>query len=283
MSSQVSSKSKSSMQKLLRTIYYNRSDLELQRVDSIPPSPHKAFVLETNIGYFLLKTTIPSGTRPMRLETKCPSKEGEILNILQQASIPVPAVIGSDTETSNSISSPFLLRSYVPGPSLAAVAHRLTSYDADQIQRRLGFCMRAATNFTMGQFGQSNKVLAGQGYSTWRHAFHALLESALRDAEDAVLTLPYDSIRYWVGAHMSKLEVVQTAHLVPLRAGGHDTVILEDSGKSIVCIVGWAEVVWGDPALGEAFANPSEGFWVGFGGREALGYGDGYDDVRGRV
>jgi hypothetical protein len=271
------------MQKLLRTIYYNRAELEVLRADSLPPSPHKAYVLSTTIGYFLLKTTIPSGTRPMRLETKCPSKEGEILNILQQASIPVPSVIGSDTGTSNHVSSPFLLRSYVPGPCLAALAHRLTLYDADQIERRLGFYMRAATNFTMAQFGPSNKVLAGQGYTTWRHAFHVLLESALRDAEDAVLTLPYESIRYWVGVHMSKLEIVQIANLVPLRAGGHDTVIIDESGKSIVSIVGWAEVVWGDPALGEAFAAPSEGFWVGFGGREALSHGDGYEDVRGRV
>jgi hypothetical protein len=271
------------MQKLLRTIYHNHSDLEVLRLDSLPPSPHKTYVLSTTIGYFLLKTSIPSGTRSMQLETKCQPMEADILQRLKQTSIPIPQLMGRDTGSNNPILSPYLLRSYIPGHTLAAVVHRLSSYDAEQVQRSLGFYMREATHFKMSQFGLSYKVLAGQGYDTWRAAFHALLESALRDAEDAVLTLPFESIRGWVRVHLPKLDVVTTARLVPLRAGGANTVIMDDSGKTIVGLVGWAETVWGDPALGEAFADPTKGFWAGYRDTDELYYGDGYDDVRGRV
>jgi hypothetical protein len=265
------------MQKLLDQV---TNDVEITRIDSLPPSPHKSYILSTTEGYLMLKTSPPSGTRLMRHERKCPALEATILRIIQRSDVPTPQVISEDSKSSNHLGSPYLLRSYLAGDMLAAVAHRFTSYDLSQIDRTVGNYMRHATHFTMQQFGMTNKVLAGQGYSNWKDAFHALLESALRDAEDAVLTLPYPGIRYWVGIHLEKLRVVNKAHLVPLRTGSPETVIIAQNRTSVVGMVGWADVVWGDPMLGEAVEDASQAFWQGFGGRQLLLYGDGYDEVR---
>jgi hypothetical protein len=121
---------------------------------------------------------------------------------------------------------------------------------------------------------------------SWREAFTALMEGALRDAEDLRLTLPYASIRPWVYAHAGCLDAVVEPRMCPMRAGTEQTVIVDEhEGKNVVCVVGWGSVVWGDPALGEAFADgvASEGFWYGFGGRDYLSWGDGMDHRRAQM
>ena len=136
------------------------------------------------------------------------------------------------------------------------------------------------------QFGPAPRVAGGGGMGSWREAFTALLEGALRDAEDLRLTLPYASIRPWVYAHLACLDAVVEPRLCPMRAGTEQTVIVdEQEGKNVVCVVGWGSVVWGDPALGEAFADDvaSEGMWCGFGGRESLSWGDGMDERRAQM
>jgi hypothetical protein len=273
-----SSKSRHAMQKLLDDV--TNHNCEITRTDSLPPSPHKAYILSTTEGYLMLKTSPPSGTRVMRHERKCPASEAVILRIIQRSDVPIPQLVSEDSKSSNHLGAPYLLRSYLAGDMLAAVAHRFTSYDLSQIDRTVGNYMRNATLFAMPQFGLTNKVLAGEGYTNWKDAFHALLESALRDAEDAVLTLPYPSIRYWVGIHLDKLRVVNNAHLVPLRTGSPETVIIASNRTVVVGMVGWADCVWGDPMLGEAFEDASQPFWQGFGGQQLLLYGDGYDEVR---
>jgi hypothetical protein len=132
----------------------------------------------------------------------------------------------------------------------------------------------------MNSFGTPARIVRGDGYSTWREAFHSLFEAGLRDAEDAVLPLPYESIRYYVGAHMSYLDTIRDARLVPLRAGTPSTVLVNQSTKTIVGLLSWGDVIWGDPALGEIFATTSEHFWSGMGGRRVLEHGDGGDERR---
>jgi hypothetical protein len=279
MATHPSSKTRHAIQKLIYNIHYTNPDVEITRIDTLPNSPHKAYILTTAKGWFMLKTLPPSGTRVMRHERKCPASEAKILQIVGRVDVPVPMLVSESSKHDNHLNSSYLLRSYIPGEPLSAVAHRFTSYDMNQIDQSIGRYMRNVTMNTQSQFGLFWKVLAGEGYSDWRTAFQYLLEAALRDAEDAVLTIPYESIRYWVCIHLPKLDVVRVANMVPLRTGCPETVIVNES-KTIVGMVGWAEVVWGDPALGEVFGNASEAFWHGFGGKQILLYGDGYDEIR---
>jgi hypothetical protein len=279
MASSPSSKTRNAIQKLIYNVHYTNPDVEITRIDTIPSSPHKAYILTTAQGWFMLKTLPPSGTRVMRHERKCPAVEAKILQIVGRADVPIPTLVSESSNNDNHLNAPYLLRSYIAGEPLSAVAHRFTSYDLNQIDQSIGRYMRRVTINTQPQFGLFWKVQAGEGYSDWRTAFHSLLEAALRDAEDAVLTIPYESIRYWVYIHLPKLDVVRVAHMVPLRTGSPETVIVNES-KTVVGMVGWAEVVWGDPALGEVFGNASQAFWHGYGGQQILLHGDGYDEVR---
>jgi len=277
---QPSSQTKQSMQKLLFSFYYTSPNLEISRIDPLPSAPHRAYILTTNNGYYTLKMAPPSGARIMRHESECPTAEGKILNLIEGSNIPIPKVIGEDSGKRNHVRSPFLLRIYIPGDPLSSVAHRFTSFDLAQIDQKVGRYIRLATNFKQNQFGPSSKVLAGQGLSNWRTAFQTLMEMALRDAEDVYLSIPFTSIRGWVGHHLGKLDVVKEAHLVPLRSGSPDTVIVDSNSNTLVGIVGWTDVVWGDPMLGEAFDNPSAEFWVGFGDNPTYSYFDGHDLTR---
>jgi len=282
-----SSKTRAAIQRLLQRIYYTTPDIEVVRIDPLIPSPHTAYILTTRENHhFMLKTPPPAGLRLMRHESKNPAEEQQILLCLKQTHIPKPMIVSCDDGPGNALGAPYMLRSYVPGTPLSAIAHRMTSFDLAQVETSVGMYMRHATFYKQNRFGISAKVLAGNGHRTWREAFHSLLEAALRDAEDAVLNLPFDSIRHWVGVHLHRLDIVREAHLVPLRTGTHQTVIIDETSKTVVGLIGWGDVVWGDIALGEAFDNPSSSFWNGFnasGGKSLLRYNDGSDEIRHRV
>ena len=198
-------------------------------------------------------------------------------------SVPGPRILSASNTNSNPLSGPYLLRSYIPGVPLSSIAHRLTTYDREQLEKTIGSYLRAAVNNTASQFGTIQRIANGSGYGTWREAFHALFEAVLRDAEDAVMTLPYSSIRYWVGAHMHHLDAVREPRLVPLRAGTPETVLVDESRKMVAGIVSWGDVVWGDPSLGEVFVSASNSFWTGFGGKQSLRINDGGDESRGHM
>jgi hypothetical protein len=282
--------------------------LAVDSVDTLPRDPHKAYIITASLGgggaaapsfspppppppcLYMLKTPPPRHERLLRLERESasPAEEAGTLQLLATHALPlaVPVVDAWSASPDNALRAPFLLRRWAPGRRLAAVAHLLSAHDRAAVDARVGHFLRAVTAVRGERFGPAPRVAAGRGLATWREAFVALLEGALRDAEDLRLTLPYASIRPWVYAHAACLDAVVEARLCPMRAGTEQTVIVdEDEGKTVVCVVGWGSVVWGDPALGEAFADDvaSEGMWYGFGGRECLSWGDGMDERRAQM
>jgi len=271
-----------SIQKLLRQIYQNPA-IQVLRVDPLPASPHKGYIIwASDAQSYVLKTSPSSSTRLLRHESASPAGEAYILSQLSQlqATVPVPVLISTAGDSNNAVSGPYLLRTYIRGVPLSSVANQYTAYERAQLDRSLGRYMRLATAVQANTFGTHRRIFSGEGYADWRTAFHSLLEAALRDAEDAVLTLPYDSIRHYVGQHMDALEAVGSPCLVPLRSGTPDTVLVDPAQKKILGIVGWGDAVWGDPALSEVFHSASDDFWTGFGGRQALEIGDGQDETR---
>jgi hypothetical protein len=276
------SKKMQSIQKLLRQIYQNPAT-QVLRVDPLPAAPHKGYVIWTSDGQsYVLKTSPSSSTRLLRHEASSPAGEAHVLSQLSRLRIPIPVplLLSTASDSNNAVSGPYLLRTYIPGISLSSMAHQLSAHERAQLDRNLGRFMRQAMSIQVNTFGAHRRIFSGEGYPDWRTAFHALLEAALRDAEDAVLTLPYDSIRHYVGQHMDSLEAVSSSCLVPLRSGTPNTVLVDPVQKKILGIVGWGDVVWGDAALSEVFESASDDFWSGFGGRQVLDIGDGQDDKR---
>jgi hypothetical protein len=257
--------------------------MEVARLDQLPASPHKGYIITTaDSKYYVLKTSPSRSTRLLRYETASPAGEAHILELLSRliVVVPAPTALSSSNASSNAVSGPYLLRSYVTGVSLSSISHSLTPVDRANYDSSIGAYFRHVITIRKDAFGTSERVLRGNGYPTWREAFHTLFEAVLRDAEDLVLTLPYESIRYYVGAHLHILDAIREPRLVPLRAGTPETVLVDQLRKAVVGVVSWGDVLWGDPALGEVFGSGSEAFWSGFGGRKILDHGDGGDDRR---
>ena len=111
----------------------------------------------------------------------------------------------------------------------------------------------------------THRVFAKKGSDSWREAFLALLEAALRDSEDILVTMPYDSIRYYVGHHAHFLEEVTEPRLVALHACDPTNVLVDETTKQVTGLVGFSNVIWGDPLMTGGMADGSEAFFEGLG------------------
>jgi len=95
----------------------------------------------------------------------------------------------------------------------------------------------------------------------------------LRDCEDMLISLPYEIIRYHSGKQKHHLNAIREPRMIALDAGGPRDVLLDDRSRQIVGLLGFSNVAWGDPMLAGVFADPSQAFWEGFGGRPANDHG----------
>jgi hypothetical protein len=270
---EASAKARQQIQNLINYIYHDRADMVIENIKVFPSSPCKTYMLTTMSGTcFLLKTSPPDALRLLRSEVESPAVAAPILDLINRCSELTPKLVASPaSHPGHPLSSDFLLRGFMPGVPLSSVAHSLTTFDREQIDRSIGAVIRAVTSSRSDTFGLPAVVAAGNGFPTWRQAFQALFADALQDAEDFRLTLPYDSIRHFVDAHMGSMDGIVEARLVPLRAGTSENVLMDEHCKAVVGMVGWSDTVWGDPHLGAVFDNPSSGFWSGFGNIQALG------------
>jgi hypothetical protein len=157
--------------------------------------------------------------------------------------------------------------SYVPGVKLSKITTHLTHHERSTIDRTLGSYVRALTALSATQFGMTHRVFARKGCSTWREAFLALLEAALRDAEDMLVTIPYDSVRYYVATNSHFLDDVTQPRLVALNMCEPDNVLVDEHTKEITGLVGFSNVIWGDSLMSGGVADGSDAFYEGLGER----------------
>lgn len=193
----------------------------------------------------MLKCPPPFNTRLLRHEQRGLETEAKIVELL-----------AANTQ---------LMLSHIPGTPLAEVAPYLSASERSIVDRTLGAYVRSITSLAAPSFGITHRVFSGTGSTTWREAFLSLLESALRDAEDMLVSVPYDSIRYHAARHGYLLEEISEARLVPLDMGGLENVLLDDRTKQVCGLLGFSNVIWGDPMMAAVFTNASEAFYEGYG------------------
>lgn len=168
--------------------------------------------------------------------------------------------------------------SHIPGVTLSSISTVLLQHERNTIDRQLGTYIRTLTALSATQFGLTHRVFAKKGCSTWREAFLALLEGALRDAEDMLVTIPYDSLRYYVAKNAQYLDEVKEPRLVALNVCEPDNVLVDERTKNVTGLVGWSNVIWGDALMSGGIADGSASFFEGLGERPGDGMG-----VRGRL
>ncbi|KAK5995786.1 hypothetical protein PT974_04204 [Cladobotryum mycophilum] len=127
---------------------------------------------------------------------------------------------------------------------------------------------------------------------SWSAAFHILLESALRDAEDLLLMISYDRIRYQFSRFRRFLDAVTRPSFVPIDIGDDTNTLVQRIGTNqgmcfgendgqiynkrpissiaqaqinVTGLRDWSHCIFGDPLIASSFStNPSPAFIRGF-------------------
>ncbi|KAJ9647268.1 hypothetical protein H2199_002255 [Coniosporium tulheliwenetii] len=238
------------------------SRASVQQVERLQAGLHRIYLLSIADGSRLvLKCRPPCNTRLLRHEQQSLEAEARVLDLVKVNAmyLPLPTRL-----------------IYLPGTPLSHPALRLSTAERARIDATLGAHLGSLSALRAPAFGPFCRVLAGTGSSTWREAFLSLLESVLRDAEDMLVSIPYDGIRYCVAQQAHLLDQVTEARLVALDAGLPRNVLVDERSRQVCGLLGFGNVVWGDPAMAGVFAGASEAFYEGFGQMPARSGGSGY-------
>jgi len=257
----------SSIQKVIQKTFRS-SRIAMQQVERIQGRFHQVYLIRLADGSALVLKCLPNHTiRALRQEKHSLETERKTLETLHEYThLPVPQVLKYDSHGGN-FGSPFLLTSLIPGRTLSDLSPHLSGAQRAAVDRTLGSHVRTISALSATQFGMTDRVFAQKGSSSWREAFLALQESVLRDAEDMLVTVPYESIRYWVGRHIHRLDEVTEPRLVAFNVCDPQNVLIDERTRQVTGLVGFSNVIWGDPLMNGGIADGSDAFFEGFGER----------------
>ncbi|KAF2734684.1 kinase-like protein [Polyplosphaeria fusca] len=254
----------SSIQKVIRNVFRS-SRITIQQVERLQGQLHQVYLSRLTDGSSLVLKCPPFNTRLLRHEKHSLETERKTLETLHEfTSIPVPQLIKYDSN-GGALGTAFLLMTHIPGRPLSELAPYLSMGERSAIDRALGGHVRKLTTLSATQFGATHRVFAKKGSSSWREAFLALLEASLRDSEDMLVTVPYDSVRYYIGRHSHYLDEVTEPRLVALGACDPQNVLVNEQTKEVTGLLGFSNVIWGDPLMSGGIADGSEAFFEGYG------------------
>ena len=255
----------SSIQKVIRHVFRS-SGITVQQAERLQGRLHQIYTARLIDGSSLvLKCPPPRNTRTLRHEKYGLESERKSLETLHEyTQLPVPQIIKYDSQGA-ALGSPFLMMSHIPGRRLADVAPYLSPTDRQNIDRTLGSCVRNLTALSATQFGMTHEVFARKGKSSWREAFIALLESVLRDAEDMLVTLPYDLLRIYPVRLGHFLDEVTEPRLVALHVCDAQNVLVDEHTRQVTGLVGFSTVIWGDALMSGGIEGGSDAFFEGYG------------------
>ncbi|KAF2018470.1 hypothetical protein BU24DRAFT_344028 [Aaosphaeria arxii CBS 175.79] len=255
----------SAIQKVVRNVFRS-SQIKVQQVERLQGRLHQVYLIRLVDGTSLVMKCPPTyNTRLLRCEKHALETQLKTLETLREyTQLSVPQVIKFDHNNGH-LGSPFLLMSHLPGRRLSELLDHITSSQRRSIDRALGHAVKSLTALSATQYGLTHRVFSKKGYHSWRDAFLSLLESVLRDAEDMVVTMPYESIRYFVGQHSDYLNEVKEPRLVALDVCDPQNVLVDPQNMHITGLVGFSNVIWGDPLMTDGIFNGSAAFFEGFG------------------
>ena len=245
---------------------FRSSKITVQQAERLHGQLHQVYLTKLADGSRLVLKCPPAyNVRLLRHEKYFLETERTTLETLHEyTQLPVPQVIKFDGE-GGALGSPYVMMSHMPGRKLSEIAASLTLNEKSNIDRTLGKYVGALTALSATQFGMTHRVFAKKGCKTWRGAFLALLEAILRDAEDMLITVPYDSIRYYIGQSSHYLDEVTQPRLVAIHACDPQNVLIDEHTKQVTGLVGFSNVIWGDSLMSGGIADGSDAFFQGLG------------------
>ncbi|KAH5693265.1 hypothetical protein HBI65_094070 [Parastagonospora nodorum] len=258
-----------SIQRVIRAVFRS-SKITVQQVECLQGWLQQIYLARLGDGASLVLKCAPAANiRLLRHEKQFLETERTTLETLHEYTrLPVPQVIKYDGQ-GNTLGSPYLIMSYLPGRRLSEMAPVLTTRERQNIDRTLGAHVGILTALSATQFGMTHRVFAKRGCNTWKEAFLALLEAILRDGEDMLVTVPYDSVRYYVGKNSHFLDEATQPRLVALNVCEPDNVLINEQTRQVTGLVGFSNVIWGDPLMSGGINDGSDAFFEGLGERPA--------------
>lgn len=267
-----------SIQRIIRSVF-RTSKITVQHAEKLQAWLHQVYLARlADDTYLVLKCPPAYGTRVLRHEKHFLESERTTLETLHEyTQLPVPQVIKHDSQ-GGAFGSPYLMMTYLPGRRLSEIGGRLTPTERCSIDRTLGAYVGALTALSATQFGTTRRVFAKKGCNTWKEAFLSLLEAVLRDGEDMLVTIPYESVRYYIGKCSHFLDEATQPRLVALNMCDPQNVLVDEQSKRVTGLVGFSNVIWGDPLMCGGIADGNDAFFAGLGERPA-----GTDGIQARL
>ncbi|KAI4618007.1 uncharacterized protein J4E87_008016 [Alternaria ethzedia] len=254
-----------SIQRVIRAVFRS-SRINVQQIEVQQGCIHQVYLARLQDGSCLILKCPPAyNIRLLRHEKHFLETERKALETLHEyTQVPVPQIIKYDSH-GGPLGAPFLMMSHMPGRKLSEIAPYISTSERNSIDHTLGTHVRALTALSATQFGMTHRVFVKKGSNSWREAFFALLEAALRDAEDMLVNAHSESIRFWVGKHAHCLEEVTEPRLVALNLCDPENVLIDERTKQVIGLVGFSNVIWGDPLMSGGIADGNEAFFAGLG------------------
>ncbi|KAF2769405.1 hypothetical protein EJ03DRAFT_374560 [Teratosphaeria nubilosa] len=227
---------------------------------------YRTYRLTTTRGFFYILRAQPSHHyKLLRHEENRISTEAGALQILSGRSDLSNARVIEYANTKAHIGSYYLITGPYTGSVLADVEPSLSAQALYSIDKSLGMYVRRLSAIPGTTFGPIRESQRQPGHSTWSRAFAALLETVLRDGEDALINLPYDGMRELVRRHRSSLDKITQPRLFLIEMSADENVVVDTKTNSVTGILDFSTAFWGDRYMSDCFYQAKRSFADGFG------------------
>ncbi|KXL42977.1 hypothetical protein M433DRAFT_297562 [Acidomyces richmondensis BFW] len=217
-------------------------------------------------GFFYILRSQPSHHyKLLRHEADRLETEAYALQILSGRVDFITARLIEHQATRIQIGSCYLISGPFSGQILSDVEPQLSSQALASIDKSLGQYVRRLSALTGPAFGALRHSQGYSGASSWARAFASMLETVLRDGEDALINLPYEGMRELVRRHRSSLDKITQPRLVLLELCSDDNVVVDTKSYKVAGLLDFSTAFWGDPFMSDCFYKPTASFAEGFG------------------
>ena len=225
------------------------SRLTVSQFIELPGHLHQICLIHLSNGSRLVFKAIPrQNLCVLRTEQTYLETEATVLELLARTSLPIPQLLRYE-RPNHQQGPPFLLMTHLSGVPYPEIKEYLSRAERLDIEGQLRALQSAISRHTSYTYGPAGLVNAGEGFSNWRGAFTAMLESILMDGEDMLVNLPYHQIREAISRWELYLDDVVEARLVFPGLRDPANVRIDRNSNEVVGILDFGRALWGDPAM----------------------------------
>lgn len=235
-------------------------------VDPLDDGTFRVFRLRSSPGYFYVLRCRPmQHVRLLRHEEERLSAEADALTTLRSRSNVITSRLIEYNSSTRAIGSAYLISGPFMGAVLADIEPSLSKQTLANIDRSVGQFVRQFSSTCGSTFGPVCAGGASSSTTSWTRCFAGLLETVLRDGEDALINLPYEGIRDQVRRHRASLDQITQPRLMLVEMASDRNIVVDESRGRVSGLLDLSTAIWGDPFMSDCFYKPSISFAEGFG------------------